>query len=450
MSASSESFLHAAYRRAQDDNLMKAGSAQLTYAEIPKFPYASYNPRFPPSQKIQDKPRPVWAPDGFARFSFLPTRPTVHELRNLFKQVREHFEKLSPLTIESESKKSAKAHSTRHPLPPPGSEKDDTYHIVRMRTYEKKKLSGRERIIIEFLFKAADNYLVAWRVIRSFAEFETALWCLFSQTSHLNEQGVLMGRCKQTKYSHSYGIQLENVRFYEGVLEMVEDFLVELYDLEMEDLTQTNVGRMTPTNQGRLVFETLFVLLGECPRFGPLEDNTCSSILVRDKSWAKPIGVGRLFDLVKNWRNLSHTTFCLVLLLLEEQLTAKMKEDNPAWQDEDNALAVFRTMFEKMRKNRAALGRRFLGMFNSCKALDQFPAMKRESERLVAQADQLGPFVTVTADVSVRGGTTLDQLIDHFLHILRFDEKIVPGILVRKAGYQGPLDISVTTVDKGA
>ncbi|KAM3391732.1 hypothetical protein ACQJBY_013063 [Aegilops geniculata] len=450
MSASSQAFLHAAYRRAQDDNLMKAGSAQLTYAEIPKFPYAYFNPRWKPSARIQKKPRPVWAPDDLARFSFLPTRPTVLELRNLFKQVRKHFEKLSPLTIESESKMFARAHSTRYPLRPPAKEKEDTYYIVRMLTYQKKKFSGRDRIIIEFLFKDVDNYLVAWRVIRNFAEFATALWCVFSQTSYLNDQGVLMGRCKQTKYSHSYGTQLENVRFYEGVLEMVEDFLVELYELEMEDLTQPTVGRMTPTNQGNLVFETLFVLFGENPRFGPLEERTCSSILVRDMSCAKPIGIGRLFHLIKNWRNLSYTTFCLVLLLLEDQLVAKMREDRPSWQDESSAPLVFRKMTEEVRQNRAVLGRRFVRMFNTSKGLHQFPAMKCESERLQAQADQLGPFVTGTADESVRGSTTLDQLIDNFLHLLRFDGNIVPGILARKAGYQGCLGLKFTAADKDA
>lgn len=215
------------------------------------------------------------------------------------------------------------------------------------------------------------------------------------------------------------------VKFYDGVLEDVEKFLVALYGKH----------NSKPSKEGRLVFETIFVLLGECPRFGPLEEDSCCSILFWDRALARCIAVGRLFDLIKNWRSLSYTTFCLLLLLLEESLVAKIKQE--LREDETDLGALI----EEVEENRAVLGRRFEAIFVSSKALDAFPALKQESKRLLAKPDQMGPYVTATLAPSVRGKASLDQLIHRFLYLLRFDKVVVPGILARKGGYEGPLGI---------
>lgn len=425
MSTSSQLYLNAVYQQAEDDSLAKAGPQQLTYAEIPKFPYASYNEKYPPGNRTKDKPRPAWAPEDFVEHSFLSTRPSPFELRNLFKQVRNHFEKLSPVTIESESEKFDKAHSTRYPLPPPATEKEDTYYIVRIRTHHRFKHSLRQRVIMEFLCKHVDNYVVAWRIITCFAEFRSALWCLFTDSSSLNDKGVLKDKCNETRYSHTYTKHLESVKFYDGVLDDVEKFLTVLY----------RKPKLKPSKEGRLMFETIFVLLGECPRFGPLEEGVCCSIMFWNRALAGCVAVGRLFDLIKNWRSLSYTTFCLLLLLLEESLVDKIKQE---LREDETDLAA---LIEEVRDNRAVLGRRFEAIFASKKALDAFPALKQETERLLAEPDQMRPYVTATLAPSVRGKASLDQLIHRFLYLLKFDKVVVPGILAMKGGYEGPLGI---------
>lgn len=198
MSNPSQISLSTLYKKSIDDNLKKAGPAQQSYDEIPKFPYLS----LAEGEVRRQGFLPLWAPPDYKKNSFLPTKPTLFELRILLNQVHAHFERLSPLTLESQSKIGG-VHSTRFPIPFPSKVKA-TYYIIRVRTYHRVKYSGRERVWIEFLFSHIDNYLVAWRVIRSPSEFKTAYWCLFTDSADLNREGPLKDKCRHTQYTNAY------------------------------------------------------------------------------------------------------------------------------------------------------------------------------------------------------------------------------------------------------
>lgn len=261
MSSSSQATLHRLYKKYRDENLRRTGSGQLTYEEIPKFPYLR-------GEYTLDVPRPSWAPDDYKKYSFLPTRPTLFDLRNLFNQVHEHFGKQSPLTLESESKTGG-VHSTRYTSPPPAfDEKEETYYIVRLRTYERKKHSGLKRVVIELLFRDSDNYLVAWRLVGEAADYKTAYWCLFTDSSTLNREGLFKNKCRQMQYTNGYLEHLEKVKIYDGVLHDAESFLRKLY---------ADPGA-EPTYDGYRIFQTLFVMFGEGPRFGPVDTHISVSL----------------------------------------------------------------------------------------------------------------------------------------------------------------------------
>lgn len=404
-----------------DENLRRTGPGHVTYEEIPKFPYVR-------GEYTRDVPRPSWAPDDYKKYSFLPTRPTPFDLRNLFNQVHEHFGKLSPFTLPSESKTGG-VHSTRYTSTPPAyDEKEETYYIVRLRTSERKKHSGIERVVIELLFRDSDNYLVAWRLVSKAADYKTAYWCLFTDSRTLSRQALFKNKCRHMHYTNSYLEHLEKVKIYDGFLHDAESFLRKLYaNPEAE-----------PTYDGYRIFQTLFVMFGEGPRFGPVDTLTFQSIF-KAIAFVAAIGNGRLFNLIKSWRNLSYTTLVLKLVLLEEAIV----KERERVLDGKLGNRQYCRLVEEVKKHRELLAKRFDSMFANAKELNTYPALRCEARRVPVQVDHLlGPFSIAIDAPSVRGQITLQQLTDKFLYLLKFEDQLVPGILARTDGFYDVLNLT--------
>lgn len=191
-----------------------------------------------------------------------------------------------------------------------------------------------------------------------------------------------------------------------------------------------------PTDEGYRIFQTLFVLFGEGPRFGPVDSRTFQSIL-KSISDVAAIGNGRLHNLIKNWRSMSFTTLVLHLLLLEEAIIDKIVRERGHVLD-----GKFCRLVDEVQIHRTVLAKRFCSLFANLKELNSYPALRCEAHRVPVEADnQLGPFTIAISDPSARGHMTLEQLTDNFLYLLRFDYELVLGILARMEGFDDVLNL---------
>lgn len=135
---------------------------------------------------------------------------------------------------------------------------------------------------------------------------------------------------------------------------------------------------------------------------------------------------------------MSYTTLVLQLLLLEEAIV----EERARVLDGKLDNRQYRRLIDEVKKHRKLLANRFDSMFANAKELNTYPALRCEARRVPVQADHLlGPFTIAIAAPSVRGQITLDQLTDHFLYLLRFDDQLVPGILARMDGFDDVLNL---------
>lgn len=416
--STSQTTLSTMYRDASVKAVAKASPRQTTYEDIPKFPYGYHDEEDAPKPGFLwsgSQIRPAWAPKNYKdlklEHSFLPTTPNKYQLKNLFNQVRYHFNRSSPLAFEGDSAVNG-AYTTRYPLPPssPPAAKD-TYYIIRMRTRGIKK-TGRPRVFFEFLFKDEDNYLIAWRVLTTPEQCKTAHWLFFRDTViHMNDE-PFKDMAQKCNYPSAYAHELQEVEIHRTVLEDIEIFLRDLY---ANPLQKTHA-------QGSLYFHTLFVLFGECPRFAPVDDNSAGSI-TKHQRCVDPLGTGCLYDLIKCWKKISFTILLLKLLLVEESMIAAIKQAKPHFCDSRKISPQFQDLFEEAKLHRKKILERLASLYKDAKGLDLFAALNKQ----VIEAD---------GDV---GDATLQRMVTRFLHLVRFDKDLVPAILVRQDDFHGGL-----------
>jgi len=172
------------------------------------------------------------------------------------------------------------------------------------------------------------------------------------------------------------------------------------------------------------------------------------SILRRIGISLPAIGRSCFYKLIKNWSNLSFTTLILKLVILEEELIGRKELEEPHLLDDKLDNRDFKSLCKEVHSQRKLLENRFKKLYENANEITKFPALKCERHRVLAQGDEIGPYMITIAEPSDRGQITLEQLTDRFLHLIKFHNQLVPGILARMAGYSGVLGLNTTGLDK--
>ncbi|XP_047068526.1 uncharacterized protein LOC124676531 [Lolium rigidum] len=234
---------------------------QTSYESVPKFPVPAdrnIHPWLPHNQVLLDRMN--------LENAWLPHDATRTQLSDLYKQIHQRYLSIKTTSFSGNVMRLGQYQLGDVPVTPPGSETETTYHTIMLRA------KGGQRV--ELLIREFDNYVIAWRVIRDDADFLTARWFAFKDTAKQIPRH-LFGDVIQTLYSSGYSDMTGralNTGISVGIqtLEEITDFLVEF---------DVNQGISI---EGIRLFQTLFVIVGEAQRLGPLQNYVLDYINVDD------------------------------------------------------------------------------------------------------------------------------------------------------------------------
>ncbi|XP_044318577.1 uncharacterized protein [Triticum aestivum] len=178
----------------------------------------------------------------------LSTRPSPAELRELFDWIRNLYLDIGVLSVPG---KDRNGNPVQVPITLDYSSKseDHNYHCVEFAR------SG-DGAIFELLVRQADNYVVATRMYLKKCQRDTTPWCVCGDC----KIPASFGTQRPMKYTSTHD-RLDNIKISVFTLDQIFDLLESLQNDPEQD----------ETDEGKRLLVTLFLLLGEAPRFAQLQ-----------------------------------------------------------------------------------------------------------------------------------------------------------------------------------
>lgn len=324
------------------------------------------------AMKIQD-PRYKQSRSSDVPIFTLSADPTAEDFIRFYDASKERSRNICPFSITAKLKDGT---PVKIPVTPamPDNVEDRTYHIVAL-------TRSADGAIVQLLVEEFSGYVKALRVILEGDDPDKVKWCTLCDELLPKRFGPVI----RTEYGVAHG-ELADVKLGKGTVPEIFEFL----------LTFKKKPHQEFSDEGRLIFTVLFVLIAEGRRFWIVENWVVTSV----KSFKRKSLPAGFPTLIRDWSGLSKCSFWLYLAILEEVMEFSVPDD-----EKKTAASMFAKTWALVLEN------------------------WKESQRVHKETGMI--FYEEGIDPK------LDSLVGGELYLLKHDYELCDKILMRSDGYFG-------------